>query len=377
MKGVIVHAVLATLGLLLAWVVWTAPASEADSPDTVEVLDCTPASVRAVYLKEKDRDVKLVPEGQGDHRAFWITVDEHPQRGKAKHTEFAGSKDVTAFLKSIAPLRATRSLGQLRSSELTELGLRGSPAPSQLTLTCGGHTTKLLVGGTAYGSGARYMRAASGGPVFLMPGEIFSKLEGAEFHLMQRELQSFDLKDVQTLVVRAQGHERKLLHRDRLDARQAQWVDATTPDQRNELFGNWLDLVGRLRVIHYLGPHAQPGSDLPSVSAAPTPVLTLKYQDADGKALGSLELVRVDGQTPMYYARTMATHSWVQVPASVGQRVERDVGPVVGLDAANGGASTPGATGSGTTTATSTGTGGAGTTAPPPAPASSPAAHHP
>ncbi len=331
MRSVLVHGVLAAGGLVLAWLVWVTPEEER-SPDEVELVDCAPERVAGLELTIEQREVKLEARGQGDERTYWITVTRTPEDGEPSTREFVGSAEkVEEYLAKVAPLRALRSLGELDEETAGEVELGEEPAGT-FVYRCGEQTHGYAVGGSAFGTGDRYLREQDGKTAYLLGADSIRDLQSAEALLMQRELNDFEWSDVESLVLRAEDRERRLLQRNRNDPQRAEWVDAEEPDRRNELFGNWLDRLTRLRVQDYLEPEAQPGSDVEDASVPPVEVLTIEYQAAGGDALGRMELARVETQPVRYYARTTATRAWVTVPRSVAQQVEDDGRSVVGLE---------------------------------------------
>jgi len=338
MRSVLAHAVLAVGGLVLAWLVWVTPEEET-TPGEVELVDCDPDDLRAVVLDVDRREVKLELRGEGDERAWWVTVTRRPEVPEGQEQpaaeptvdEFvAGSVRLEEYLPKIAPLRALRSLGELDDETATEVKL-GDEA-GRFVYTCGERTTEYAIGATAFGSGDRYLREQDGNTAYLLAADAVRDLQSAEALLMQRELVAFEWPDVEALVLRADDREQKLLQRNRREPERAEWVDADEPDRRNELFGNWLDRFTQLRVQDYLEPGAQPGSDIEGESATVVPVLTIEFLEPRDEPAGTVELVRVDAQPIRYYARSSATRAWVTVPRSIAQQVEDDARTILGLD---------------------------------------------
>jgi hypothetical protein len=139
------------------------------------------------------------------------------------------------------------------------------------------------------------------------------------------------MTEVSGLEVSASGQEKALTQRDYRNPQAAAWVDADDPDRINELYGNWLDRLGRLRVQAYLPLDAPPGADLDDVSVAPEPVFELVWKGEDDEQIGRLEMVKLPLERPVYYARSEATRAWVRVVATTAQQVEDDTRAVVGL----------------------------------------------
>lgn len=338
MKGrsVLAHAILALGGLTLAYLVWTddGPSREIDE---VELVDCDADAVSRIELHTTEKDIVVTIEREGDTLHARATVTQHRENADDQVQSFVASTEtLTTFLEELAPLRARRSLGELEGDDLAEVGL--AEDPGRLVLGCGGESYEYEIGNRAYGSGDRYARATSGGPVYLIGSERLQPLESADVRLMERRLHTFEWNTVTALEVRGWGQEKRLLQRNRLDEANAEWVDATSPDRRNEVFGNWLARYPRMRVQRYLAADAEPGSDIEDSDIengdAPAPEASIEFtvHGEDGE-LGRMELRRVDLIPPVYYVRTETTHDWVRVPASVAQGFEDDARTVLGLDA--------------------------------------------
>lgn len=327
MKGLIVQAVLAVGGLLAAYFVWTDDTSGGRAEDQVVVWDCDADEVSAVRLESERAEVTLERRGEGDDAHWWVVYVDRPEKGEPTTTQFTGAERVEEYLEGLVPLRATRQVGELDDEALEAVGLAGPK--DKLIVTCGGKKRAFVAGENAFGSGDRYLRDARGGSIYLVDANVVRDLLSARARLMQRQLHTFDWTDVARLKVEGSGEEKTLLQRNRHDRRKAEWVDAAEPDRRNELFGNWWDRVRRMTVSEYLGPEEEPGEGMDV-----QPVATLTFEDGEGQVLDQWKLVRaVSPEKVQYFARTQATRSWVEVPASVAKQVAREVRPVLGLEA--------------------------------------------
>ncbi|MBZ0118648.1 MAG: DUF4340 domain-containing protein, partial [Sandaracinaceae bacterium] len=289
--SVIVHAILAIGGLLLCYLVWTDTGPEV-SESEVTLFECDPDALSRAELHEERKDVLLEVRRQGGEQTIWVTVTRRPETGEPTTERFVGSSDAREYLSKIAPLRAVRSLGELSSAQLGELEL--AEPSSRLELRCGDRSGSFSLGARSYGTGDRYVRTQGRGPVYLVASDRLQGLESAELRLMQRELHTFERREIVGLRLRGAGRERRLLQHNRLDEARAEWVDAADPERRNELYGNWLVRFDRLRVQSYLTESARPGADLQGMSAAPQDVLRIDYEGEGNRTLGFVELARVD-----------------------------------------------------------------------------------
>lgn len=338
MKSVIVHGVLAAVGLTLAWFVWSGGEAERRSDTEVDIVSCAVGRLQHVVYTSDKKTVRVdVAKGEGPRAWFSHTTPAAPQdksiadksTAAAKSTvqRFAAGTKVDGLLKRLAPLKAIRALGEVPADKLAVLEL--DKPKRLLELKCDGQTHKLAIGATTYGASSRYIRDAGGGTVYLVKASLVSDLEMSRARFMQRDLLDLRLPDVVEAKVKAKGRERTLLHRDRRNPTGANWVDAAEPDKRNELFGNWLTRVTRLRALEYVAEGVEPGSDLqPPIKPVVVVELTLS-----GDKGGRLGLVKVAGKVTDYFARSPATGGWVKVPATLARQVEDDVPVVLGMEA--------------------------------------------
>jgi hypothetical protein len=399
MKSVIIHAVLAVLGLSFAYQTWTRP-PEQEQPLTGEVtiLECPESQLASLELETPTHTVRFTPARSGQDTAYWARSQRkkpepepaaaaapkagagaaasvaagaagagaakdakdaakdakdakpadaakaaaeppkpaEPEKKQARTYDpdaavtFLASTKFDETLKSLAPLRGLRSLGEVPKSKDAEFGF--DKVGTFLRIECGGKKVALDIGGRTYGAGDRYARDPKTRQSYLLPGALITDLQSAQFKFMQAELNEFTLADVDEAEVSALGKQRKLLQRNRAVPNEARWVDAAEPDKRNELFANWFQRISRLKAKAYLGEGEEPSKDLQITASAPKPVMTMQYK-LEGKPKDKVELVRVDtDQGSFYYARTGTTRRWVTLYDSLAKQVEEDVAMVVGAE---------------------------------------------
>lgn len=243
---------------------------------------------------------------------------------------FLGNQKFEDTLKLLAPLRAMRGLGEIKKERYEQFGF--DKIDTRFRMECGGRKIELEVGGRTFGAGDRYTRDAKTKQSYLVSGQLLTDLESARYKFMQNDLNTSPMTEVDQAIVKAAGKERKLVQRNRSGGTDARWVDAATPDKRNELFNTWFQRLSRLKVRAYLPAGAEPGSDLQVEATGTTPVVSIEYA-LEGKPKGKIEIVRVDTKKEaLFYARSDATKRWVSVYDSLAKQVEEDVALVVGVE---------------------------------------------
>jgi hypothetical protein len=368
MKGLVIHAVLALAGLLFAYQTWTRPAVIEEQPqpyEAVEILACKPEQLERLEIDFATHNVVLVPEKGPSGSRYWFTSsppasklkelaeqsvdggvapDEKPSSKSIRKVEatepvtFLGNDLVPELLAAIMPLRPLRDLGKIDASRDAEFGF--DKASTTFKASCGGQSITLTLAGRTYGKNDSYARDIKTGKTYLLFGRPFIDLQTAQSKLMQNDLHTFTLADVDEAVITAGNQMRKLVQRDRAIKGQGQWVDAAKPDQRNEAFGNWFERVGKLRVRKYLARGQQPGADLTSSHAAGEPVLAIEYK-LEGQPKGKLEIVRVTSESGerSYYGKSETSEVWVTLFDTLVKEIENDLPLVVGESASTSDAS--------------------------------------
>jgi hypothetical protein len=348
MKAVVIHALLAVLGLGFAYETWTRKPEETSAPGLVTVAECSADTFQKLSLDTPTLELSVEPVKERGETAYWITQRNKPQEDKAKADageptveakkppepprRFLGNAAFVEYLKRLTPLRARRSLGKLDADKDVEFGF--DKITTHFGLQCAGRQLELAAGGRSFGASQRYARDEKSKVSYLLDDLTIADLEAAQFKFMQADLHNFATDAIEEVTIAARGAKVHLLQRDRKVPDHAQWVDASNPDKRNEVYGNWFSRLQRMRARIYLPAGAEPGSDLKGPSGGTEPVLTIDYKVAD-KPNGKLDLVRVEENgVGHYYARTETTQAWVAVYDSSAKEVEQDVGMVVGLEQA-------------------------------------------
>lgn len=331
MRSVMVHGLLAVLGLASAFWVWNAGDKTVRAAESVTLFACDDGELASLELKTEKKDVAIAFASNAGTIGGWITVSTPNESTPTAPTvdRFAASDKVKRVVERVAPLVAERSLGDVTDDKLKDLGL--AETKQQLAVTCGGETRTYKLGNKTYGGRTRYAQGDKGGPVHLIANGLINDLEMAEFRFMQRDLVRFRLDAIDEVKVVGAAGTKTLLQRNRRDRNKRLWVASDAPETRNELFGNWLSKVLRMRALDYLDKGVEPGTDSDR-TMVPEQVVKLSFK---GDKRDTLELVRINGSAPnehKYYARSDATGAWVTVPKSLAEQVAEDVPTVLGVE---------------------------------------------
>jgi hypothetical protein len=121
-------------------------------------------------------------------------------------------------------------------------------------------------------------------------------------------------------VVKAGGKEKRLLHKNRLSAKDAFWADADKPDERSETVENYIHKLDNLTATKY----ATDEKPFPKAD----PVLEVVWSE-DDKVLDTLALGRSgSGSGTVYYVSSGATHQAVEVSRATAEQIERDLATI-------------------------------------------------
>jgi hypothetical protein len=344
-----VSGAFAALALALAAAVWQGgPAREA-RPGEVVALDCAVGQLQAIAVRGARKQVEIDFGGDGGWirvtsprpapLSFGVTPTAAPAPDAATPTEtreLAASERLERLAEAWAPLRAQRGLGVLPAERLGPLGL-GADAkePERVEVRCAGQAARaFVVGGLAYGGAGRYVRDEASGEVYLLGDAALADARLADLRFAQRDLHAFALRDVAQVEVSAGAARATLLHLRREQTAGDAWARAAAPERSDEMIGNWLASLLRLRVVEQLGRGVEPGQE----RTPPQPsevVARLRWELPDRKEReASLELRRVgQGKDAAFYARSEATRGWVTLPQAGAQRVVDDLPTLLGAAA--------------------------------------------
>ncbi|MEZ4302436.1 MAG: DUF4340 domain-containing protein, partial [Polyangiaceae bacterium] len=257
-RSIYVHAGLVVTGAALALSVWTRDKQpKALVQSDITIWQGKPRDVESISFESKKKRVSLTAKKDDIGRYFTGTVTKDrtppPPPGDAGAPEPAAESTVTTGVLSItpveklvdllAPLKAIRTVGQVAADREAEFGL--DDPEGTLTVKIGDAEKKLLIGGPTPGGGDRYARDPGTREVYVVKGDVFTKVDAADTALMERDLHEWKDAEVAGAKILAAGKERAVVRAG--DGAKRFWADASSKDTPDETIANWMTKLERLR----------------------------------------------------------------------------------------------------------------------------------
>jgi Domain of unknown function (DUF4340) len=247
-----------------------------------------------------------------------------------KEESFVSITVASKLVKSLAPMRAKRTIGEVGDDRAEAFGLH-EPAGT-LSIEIGDKRHELVIGATAPGTGDRYVRYKKDSIVYVVDASIIRDLEGGAGRLSERLQHAFKTADVHKATVIA-GDETRDVVRSGTEGRRF-WADPKAPDVNAETVGNWLGKVERLRPIKYAD----------ALPEGATRVVRVEYRNKKER-IGFVELYKHAGEKDAFYILTEQIRMPATVAKTVGEQVQDDLGSVLGGDGEDGAGGGDGAAG--------------------------------
>ncbi len=347
-RGVTLQAGLAVVGLVAAFLVWQREPEGA--PGEVTVLDISKRALERVRYDDANRFVELYRDPK-DEDTVWVRLgDKPPPPPTAKAVdgrvpgdmadagvaapaaatdggtpgtavagtpampppppppprELRGNETAMTLLGRLAPLKASRALGEMDAKKLEELGLANSPR--KLTLTVEGREQAFtLASSTGNAWGSPYLLREDG-RVFLLGPTILPELEGAANRLVDRRMHTFEQGDFDSFTVTQGKSSRTFVVSGNPQQGPVTVAPQGAPDKPDEFVRNWHDRVWRLVPLDFVGRGVEPPG------GAPEELFRVEYKRGD-KVLGHATVAR-SGRGELF-VRTEHTESWAKLHSAV------------------------------------------------------------
>ncbi|MCO4770412.1 MAG: DUF4340 domain-containing protein [Deltaproteobacteria bacterium] len=282
-----------------------------------------------------DDDDSAGPKGDDDSAEAETTQPAKPEvvvtYGDAKLRRFPGNATAKKLVESFSPLEALREFDGLDADSLAQMGLDEPKGSFTIESTSGSVTFQ--IGEKAYGSSDTYVKLAGKDSVFLVASKDLSPLRGAENRLVERVLLTAEAADVASATVLVGGAPAgpKRLHQGRHDKANSFWAAEASPEDKDSVFGGFVDKVLGLRASSY------PTDDEAPDEAALSPLFAVQFEGEAG-SLGTVELGRMvddaksteDEVAYAYFARSDRTRNrWAAVSKTNATDLEDQVSQVI------------------------------------------------
>ncbi|HLL00228.1 MAG TPA: hypothetical protein VK539_06550 [Myxococcaceae bacterium] len=347
-RGVSLQAGLAAVGLVAAFLVWQREPKGLGGD--VTVLDVSKRSLQKVRYDDATRFVELYRDAK-DEETVWVRIGDKPPPPPppaaqaadggvpggspdagavppgstdggtpgavaavppapppppAPPRELRGNETARALWGRLAPLKGSRSLGEMDAKKLEELGLANSPR--KLTLTVDGKEQALTLA-TATGNawGPPYLLRGDG-QVFLLGPTLLPDLEGASNRLVDRRLHTFELGEFDSFTVTQGKNSRAFVVSGNAQQGPVTVAPQGAPDKPDEFVRTWHERVWRLVPVDFVGRGAEPPG------GAPEELFRVEYKRGD-TVRGHVTVAR--GARGDLYMRTEHTESWAKLQAGV------------------------------------------------------------
>jgi hypothetical protein len=240
---------------------------------------------------------------------------------------FKGNSASQDFLQNIGKLRAIRSLGVLEAAKLEEFGLKDSK--TKLTIASGASKRVFIVGKRTHGNSDYYIKDTSDKRVYVIKQTVLQDLRYTEFRLMDRRLQTFDLKDVERVQITANGRRKVLMQHNRHKSAKARWTDEGKEiKDAKPLYRAWMTKLSRSRALEYTSPKKPPKA---------RELLTVTFYRGSRKlgattilAASKSALTATKGPAQTFYAVSAHTRVPVTINPMLANEIARDVGKILG-----------------------------------------------
>jgi hypothetical protein len=308
---------LAVAALVAAYLTWQR--SPELAPDEVVVIDAAKNDLVSARFDDQEKHTWVELSRSADDAGPFITVhlgpQEQPMPGKdapPKKTPerlVRGSDAADKLFASLAPLRGTRSLGNLSSGKLKDLGIDAAKKRLSLVLRNGKRSFSMTA--APAGGSEPYLRDEQSGQVYLVARSTLSDFQAAASILPERRLHAFKLDEADHLTV-TMG----TVHREFVVSHGESGVvlaPVASPSKADSAFKTWHDRAFSAWPVEVLGKDEVPAEGTPLVE------LRIDYS-ARGHRLGFLEIAKgatvasnAESTKTALFARSERTLGWFKL----------------------------------------------------------------
>ena len=311
MKDLKAHVALFVVAVAATVLTWNRDIVPEAERDLFVVWDHDTTDVMAIRYSSAELDLHV--QRRADQAGAFLWGTQTRGTDAPETMDYPVGAEGSLLVTRLADLRVLRSLGTLSDEQRARFGLVDPEA--RLTVEFTGETRELIVGDTTFGSADRYALEPATGMGYVLSRHLVGSLALGDGSIRERSVHHFPVTEVAMVrIVGGDGRERTMARTEG-----GEWTepDGQIPDAG---FANFMERVGQLAIEGY--------RNLPP-PREPRLFLRVEYEDANGDALGFVELFRDDfAERDSYYIRSEATRIVARVPSILAERVEQAVGDV-------------------------------------------------
>lgn len=275
-KSVFVYGGILVVALAATWMDFTG--EETKERVGVVLIDGKADALEKMVYKAPDTEVVFEMKSDDVGRYAWLTVSEQKKKrvdgeevDYTKVTSFKAGSTADKLIDSVSPVMALRDLGALEADKASSFGLEA--ADTTFTITTGGRSTTLTLGGETYGTKDRYVRDDASGKVYVVDDDVFKPVKFAASRLPERNLMSYKMEDIESVTLGQGGSTVTWTQKNRDDRAAAFWSrvgDVATPAAgdaasssggdagKDDTFRNWFSTWAKLKSTAYVQDDENP-----------------------------------------------------------------------------------------------------------------------
>ena len=317
---------LALAALVAAYLTWQR--SPELAPDEVVVIDAGKNDLVSARFDDEEKHTWVELSRSADDAGPFINVHLGPQEQampgkgdkdgkgdkaaapkKTPERLVRGSDAADKLFASLAPLRATRSLGILSADKLKDLGIDATKKRLSLVLRNGKRSFSITA--APAGGSEPYLRDEQSGHVYLVARSILSDFQAAASILPERRVHAFKLDEADRLAITMGAIRREFVVSHGESG--VVLAPVASPNKADSAFKTWHDRAFSAWPTDVLGKDEVPAEGAPQVE------LRLDYS-ARGRRLGFLEIAKgatvasnADSAKTALFARSEHSSGWLKL----------------------------------------------------------------
>jgi hypothetical protein len=253
-RSILIYGAILVAAMGASWVHYTD--DSAKPKEGTVLIDAKATELEKIVYHTADLDVTFEIRNDAFGKFPWTTVVEQKKKKvdgnettETKTTRFKAGSAADKLIEGFTPLMAVRELDKVDDATAKAFGL--ATPDTTVTVSVGGHTTTLDLGGETYGTKDRYVRNRETGRVYVVDDEPFKTLKFASTRLPERSLIAEKTEEIDSFTLQEGASSVQWAHKNKADTQAAYWERAGGSG-KDETFANWLDKLMKLKSTSYL-----------------------------------------------------------------------------------------------------------------------------